>query len=483
MGPTTLIILMLGYFLVLMCVSWMQKSKSAGNRAFFQGDGHSPWFVVSVGMVGASISGVSFVSVPGMVLNNDMLYMQTVLGFFVGYILIAEILLPIYYSLDSPSIYTYLLNRFGNRSYKTGSAFFLLSKITGAAVRLYVVVLILQYFILDSLGIPFAVTTAVILLMVWLYSRQGGIKTIVWTDLFQTLILLSAMVLLIIQVCHAMDVSAMEACGIICKDEHFRWFEWSDWHSQQHFVKQFTSGIFIALVMTGLDQDMMQKNLTIRNIKDARRNIYIYGFSFVPVNFLFMCLGILLLVFADREGIALPASTDDILPMFATRGYLGNASCILFVIGIVAASFSSVDSALTALTTSFCMDILGRKDDTRARRLTHVGMTIVIFVLVVILNSNKNNSLLDIIYVIAGYTYGPLLGLFAFGLFTKRNARDCLTPMIAVVSPLICGALQLFSTRILGYSFGYEILMVNGMLTFSALWLSSARQNSKQHLS
>lgn len=475
MEPVTLLVLMFGYFFVLMCVSFMQKTGSAGNRAFFQGTGHSPWYVVSIGMVGASISGVTFVSVPGMVLSNDMLYMQTVLGFFVGYVLIAEILLPLYYSLDSPSIYTYLLNRFGNRSYKTGSAFFLLSKITGAAVKLYVVVLTLQYFILDDLGIPFGVTAAVILLMVWLYTRRGGIKTIVWTDMIQTLCLLGAMGLLIVQACNSMDIGAGEACRIIWKDEHFRWFEWSDWHSKQHFVKQFTSGIFIALVMTGLDQDMMQKNLTIRNIKDAKRNIYIYGFSFVPVNFLFMCLGILLLVFAGRTGLTLPSSTDDILPMLATQGYLGRASCLLFVIGIVAASFSSVDSALTALTTSFCLDILGREDDVKVRRRTHVGMAILILAIVLILNAAKNTSLLDIIYVIAGYTYGPLLGLYAFGLFTDRIAKDRRTPLIALASPLVCGALQFICTKFLGYSFGYEILMINGMLTFTALWMSSSK--------
>lgn len=475
MNPLLVIGLLLGYFAVLMGVSWLQKSKGADNEAFFRGNRRSPWLVVSIGMVGASLSGVTFVSVPGMVRSNDMLYMQTVLGFFVGYILIAEILLPIYFKLDSPSIYTYLKQRFGARSYKTGASFFLISKIVGAAARLYVVVLILQVFILDSWNVPFWLTAAFVLLMIWLYTRHSGIKTIVWTDMFQTICLLGAMVLLIVQACRALGLGAGEAAGLVCHDAHFRWFEFGDWSSKQHFVKQFFSGIFIALVMTGLDQDMMQKNLSINSLRDARRNIYTYGFAFLPVNLLFMCLGILLLAFASANGVALPAANDDILPMLATQGYLGKAACLLFVIGIIAASFSSADSALTALTTSFCVDILGRPSDGGLRRRVHIAMSLAMLAIVLMLKAVNNTSLLDAIYVIAGYTYGPLLGLFAFGLTTHRPVNDRLVPVIAVASPLLCAGIQWASTHFLHYALGYELLMLNGLFTYLALWFSGRR--------
>ncbi len=478
MNPILVLGLMLGYFAVLMSVSWLQKARGADNETFFRGNRRSPWMVVAIGMVGASLSGVTFVSVPGMVRSNDMLYMQTVLGFFVGYVLIAEILLPLYFRLDSPSIYSYLKRRFGMRSYKTGSSFFLLSKIIGAAARLYVVVLILQVFILDAWNVPFVLTAAAILLMIWLYTRRSGIKTIVWTDLFQTLCLLGAMVLLIVQVCHSLELGAKDACQTLWNDPHFRWFEWNDGHSKQHFLKQFFSGIFIALVMTGLDQDMMQKNLSIHSLKDAKRNIYTYGLAFVPVNFLFMCLGILLLLFADKNGLVLPSSSDDILPMLATQGYLGKASCLLFVLGIVAASFSSADSALTALTTAFCVDLLGRPEDRRLRQRIHVGMSLIMLSIILILKAVNNTSLLDAIYVIAGYTYGPLLGMFAFGLTTHKPVNDAWTPFIAVASPILCAAIQYVSTHFLNYSLGYELLMLNGLLTYTALWLSGRRQSA-----
>ena len=476
MSPTITLALLLGYFAILMAVSLGQKEKTGGNESFFRGTRRSPWPVVAIGMVGASLSGVTFVSVPGMVRGNDMLYMQTVMGFFVGYILIAEILLPVYFKLDSPSIYTYLSRRLGPRSYKTGAAFFLISKTIGAAARLYVVVIILQYFILDQWNVPFVATAAAILLMIWLYTRHTGIKTIVWTDLFQTICLLGAMTLLIVEACRSLGLGLADACSTLAGDSHFRWFEFSDWSSKQHFVKQFFSGIFIALVMTGLDQDMMQKNLSINSLRDAKRNIYTYGFAFLPVNFLFMCLGILLLVFASRNGIALPEAGDDILPMLATGGHLGKTACLLFVVGIVSASFSSADSALTALTTSFCVDLMGRPEDLKLRRRAHVAVTLLILAIMLALKAFNNSSLLDAIYVIASYTYGPLLGMFAFGLTTRRPVDDRLTPFIAVASPLVCAAIQAASTRWLHYSFGYELLMLNGLLTYLALWLGGSKR-------
>ena len=475
MNPILILGIIAAYFGLLMLISAFQPKHSAGNAAFFSGNRQSPWGVVAVGMVGASLSGVTFVSVPGMVAGNDMLYLQTVLGFFVGYLLIANILLPVYFKLDSPSIYTYLDRRFGPRSYKTGAAFFLLSKIIGAAARLYVVAIILQTFILDAWHVPFGVTVAGIILMIWLYTARSGIKTIVWTDMLQTVCLIAALVLILIGLMRSLGFSLGDTCRAIASDSHFRLFEWHDWGSKQHFVKQFLSGIFIALVMTGLDQDMMQKNLSIHRLKDAKRNIYTYGFAFLPVNFLFLCLGVLLLIFVRRNGLELPAKSDDLLPIIATHGYLGPAVTVFFMIGIISAAFSSADSAMTALTTSFCVDIMGRPDDTRLRKGVHVGVAVAMLLIILVLKAVNNTSLLDAIYVIAGYTYGPLLGLFAFGLITKKPANDRATPNIAIASPLLCALVQYLSTHFLGYAFGYELLMLNGLLTFLALWWSGRR--------
>lgn len=463
--------LILAYFLLLMLVSSFQGKKQT-NDSFFRGDRRSPWLVVAIGMVGASLSGVSFVSVPGMVRSSSMLYMQTVLGFFVGYLLIAKVLLPTYYKQNAPSIYVYLQRRFGSRSYRTGSAFFLISKLIGAAARLYVVAIILQTFIFDAFKLPFVLTVAIIILMIWLYTMRSGIKTIVWTDLLQTIALMSALVLTLVQLAKAMDLNAVETWRAISSSEYFQFFEWKDWSSKQHVVKQFFSGIFIALVMTGLDQDMMQKNLSINNLKDAQRNVYSYGFAFIPVNFLFLCLGVLLLVFAQQKGIALPAANDDILPVLATQGYLGKATAMIFLLGIVAAAFSSADSALTALTTSFCVDIVNRPQDVRLRRWVHVLISLLMLLIILVFKAVNSGSLIDAIYTIAGYTYGPLLGLFALGLCTKASINDKWTPYVAVAAPVLCAILQYVSTNYWGYVFGYELLMMNGLITFVVLWWS-----------
>lgn len=468
--------LLFAYFGILMFISLIQRNKQRNNDTFFMGNKQSPWVVVAIGMVGASLSGVTFVSVPGMVRDNAMLYMQTVIGFFFGYILIANVLLPIYFKMNAPSIYVYLKDRFGIRSYKTGASFFLLSKTIGAAARLYVVAIILQTFLLDSLHIPFWMTVSGIILMIWLYTSKSGIKTIVWTDMLQTICLLTALVLIIIQLSKAMNFNFKETCQAVAGSDYFRFFEWKDWGSKQHFVKQFFSGIFIALVMTGLDQDMMQKNLSIPRLKDAKRNIYTYGFAFVPVNFLFLCLGILLLLFAQKNGYALPEASDDILPVFATKGYLGTTVTVFFLIGIISAAFSSADSALTALTTSFCVDILDKKDDARLRKRMHLLISICFLFIILIFRAVNNGSLIDAIYVIAGYTYGPLLGMFVFGLFTKKKTDDSWMPYIAILSPLLCAMIQYLSTHFLHYAFGYELLMLNGAFTFLFLWLSGRKK-------
>ena len=484
MSGVSVLLLIAAYFLVLVLISVIAGRKSTDNQAFFLGYRQSPWWVVSIGMIGASISGVTFVSVPGMVRAVDFTYMQTVLGFFFGYIVVAKVLLPLYYKLNLTTIYTYLKERFGNYSYKTGASFFLLSKVIGASARLYVVALILQNLVFDMWNVPFWVTVCGIILLIWLYTFRSGIKVIVWTDTLQTVIMIAALVLIIVEVAGQLDMNFGQLTNALVHSEHTRIFVFDDWHSKQNFFKQFFSGIFIVIVMTGLDQDMMQKNLTCRNLKEAQKNMYWCGFSFTPVNLLFLSLGAMLLMLASRNNITLPEVSDDILPMFATH-YLGKTVFILFIIGIISACFSSADSALTALTTSFYVDILEQNETKdrqgkRKRMLVHLVIA-ALFVLVILgFKAINNKSVIDAIYTIVSYTYGPLLGMYAYGLFTKRPVKDQLVPYIAVASPLICGMLNVISGRYWNYEFGYELLMLNGLLTFVGLWATTFfRHDSK----
>ncbi len=471
------------YFGILLLIAWITGRKSSSNDAFFLGNRKSPWYIVSIGMIGTSLSGVTFVSVPGMVRSIDMTYMQTVLGFFFGYILIAKVLLPLYYKLELTSIYSYLGDRIGRRSYKTGASFFLLSKIVGAAARLYLVVLILQHYVFSTWNIPFWVTVVISIFLVWLYTYRSGIKTIIWTDTLQALCLVAMLVVIIWKVKDSMELDMGGMIQTLTDSPHFRIFEFDDWHSTQHFVKQFFSGIFITIVMTGLDQDMMQKNLSCKSLKDAQKNMCTYGFAFTPVNFLFLSLGVLLLSLAAQKNIALPALNDDILPMFCTSGILGHSILIFFTIGIIAAAFSSADSALTALTTSFCVDILGvEKEEAhkakRTRLMTHFLISILFAIIILIFKAVNSRSVIDAIYMIASYTYGPLLGLFVFGLFTKKHPRDKYVPYICILSPLICFATDYLVKQYTGYAFGYEMLMVNGAITFFGLWAASIKYKS-----
>lgn len=487
MNSYIILFIIAAYFGVLLLIAWITGRKSSGNEAFFLGNRKSPWYIVSIGMVGTSLSGVTFVSVPGMVRSIDMTYMQTVLGFFVGYILIARVLLPLYYKLQLTSIYSYLDGRIGRRGYKTGASFFLLSKIVGAAARLYLVVLILQTYVFSAWNIPFAVTVVLSIFLVWLYTYRSGIKTIIWTDTLQALCLVAMLIVIIWQVMDKMDLNLTGMVQTLAASPHFRIFEFDDWHSTQHFVKQFFSGIFITIVMTGLDQDMMQKNLSCKSLKDAQKNMYVYGFAFTPVNFLFLALGALLLTLASQQQIALPALNDDILPMFCTSGILGSSILIFFTIGIIAAAFSSADSALTALTTSFCVDILGveKEEATRAKRtrlLTHLLISVLFAVIILLFKAVNNRSVIDAIYMIASYTYGPLLGLFLFGLFTKKQPRDKYVPYICLLSPLLCFATDYLVKQYTHYAFGYEMLMVNGAITFAGLWLSSVKNEAAKSL-
>jgi len=469
-----IVLVVIVYFLVLLLFSRLTAGKS-DNETFFRANRRSPWYMVAFGMVGASISGISFVSVPGMSLQSGMTYLQMCLGFILGYFAIAFLLLPVYYRLHLTTIYTYLRDRLGRRSYKTGASFFLLSKMTGAAVRFYVVCIILQRFVFDAYSIPFPLTVVVMVVLIWLYTRKGGIKTLVWTDTFQTFCLLSALVLIIYQVMDHLHFSLTDAFQAIVSDERSRIFVFDDVTNRQYFWKQFLSGVFVAVVMTGLDQDMMQKNLTCRTLREAQKDMCTYGFAFVPVNLLFLCLGILLAQLAQRQGVALPEATDDLLPMYAATGQLGVSVVVFFTIGIVAASFSSADSAMTALTTSWCVDIMERPKDERLRHRSHAVVALLFVLFILLFRVVNSTSVIDAIYILCSYTYGPLLGLFAFGLFTKRKTNDRLVPFVAVASPLVCFVVDYSCSSLFDYHFGYELLMLNGLLTFLGLWLIGAR--------
>ena len=462
----------LAYFGLLLLISKFTASKT-DNDAFFRGNRESPWYLVAFGMIGASLSGVTFVSVPGMVQGVDMTYLQTCMGFFFGYLVVAYVLLPLYYRLNLTSIYSYLGQRFGRYSYQTGASFFILSKLAGAALRMFLVCAILQRFVFDALHVPFVLTVSVVLALIWLYTRRSGIRTIVWTDSFQTFCLLATLILIMIQLASHLNVNVAQAWELVWQSPHSRIFVWVDWADKQHFFKQFFSGIFIVIVMTGLDQDMMQKNLTCRNLKEAQKNMCVYGAGFFPVNFLFLALGILLLAFASQQNITLPVRGDDILPMFCAQGYLGYAVLVFFTIGIIAAAFSSADSALTALTTAFCVDIVRNAHSVKLRKRVHLILTVLFAVLILLFRYFNNTSVIDAVYILASYTYGPLLGLFAFGIFTHRQPCDRYVPFVAILSPVICYLLDYVSRLYWAYQFGYELLMINGGLTFMGLLLLS----------
>lgn len=447
-------------------------SRKSNNETFYRGERKSPWYMLAFGLVGASISGITFVSVPGMVIKQDMTYLQTCLGFILGYFVVAFILLPIYYKLNLTTIYTYLKKRLGQRSYKTGALFFLLSEMTGTALRFYVVCSILQRFVFGQFGLPFAATVIILVLLIWLYTRRGGIKTLVWTDTFQTFCMMAALLIIIFEVIGKLDMSVGEAVSAVAANTHSRIFVFDDWMSTQNFFKQFVSGIFIVVVMTGLDQHMMQKNLTCKTLRDAQKDMCVGGFFFVPVNLLFLSLGILLLLLAGKEGMAIPADSDELLPMFAASGWMGNLVLVLFSIGIVAASFSGTDSALTAVTTSFCVDIKERPEDERLRRISHIGVCTLFAVFILLFRAINSTSVIDAIYIILSYTSGPLLGLFAYGILTKCGVNDKLAPYICVGSPVVCFIIDQLTTRITGYKFGYELLMLNGALVFLGLLLT-----------
>ena len=471
-----ILISILVYFTILFGISRL-TSKKADNSTFYRANRRAPWYMVAFGMIGASISGVTFVSVPGMVLTSQMTYLQMCLGFIVGYLVIAFVLLPLYYRLNVTTIYTYLGQRLGARSYLTGASFFLLSKMTGAAVRFYVVCIILQQFVFTPAGIPFAVNVVVMVMLIWLYTRRGGIGTLVFTDSFQTLCLFTALFLIILSVIDQIHLSVSEAITAIANSEMSRIFVFDDWVSPHNFWKQFLSGVFVAIVMTGLDQDMMQKNLTCKTLRDAQKDMCTYGMAFVPANLLFLALGILLTMVL---GTGLKG--DELLPAYIQSGSgLSTLSShllpLFFTIGIVAASFSSADSALTSLTTCFCVDIRQQPHNEMLRKKTHIAMCGFFMLFILVFRQLNSTSLIDAIYILASYTYGPLLGLFIFGLFTKRQPNDRLVPYICIASPLLCYALDMAVQSLWNYHFGYELLMLNGLLTFMGLYFTRKNPN------
>jgi Na+/proline symporter len=420
-------------------------------------------------------------------MDSQFSYMQVVLGYLVGYAIIANILMPMYYRLNLTSIYTYLNTRFGNHTYKTGSSFFLLSRTIGAAFRLFLVANVLQISLFNAWNIPFEVTVVITILLIWLYTNKGGIKTIIWTDSLQTLFMLLAVGITVILISKEMNLDFRGLIDTVAESRHSKIFFFGDYKGEHYFIKQFLSGAFIAVVMTGLDQDMMQKNLSCRNIKEAKKNMYWFSISLIPVNLLFMSLGALLIIFAQTKGISLPEQPDDLFPLIATQGYLSPVVGFFFLIGLVAAAYSSADSALTSLTTSFTVDILdarnmAEKPLKKLRMKVHVGVSAVLAIIIIIFNAVNDESVISALFTIAGYTYGPLLGMYSFGLFTKWKVKDKWIPLVAVISPVLCYFLSYFSEDLFnGYKIGFELLIINGILTFAGLWLLRKQNEKIEH--
>jgi len=482
MNPILTGIVIAGYFTILIIISLI-TGKKADNETFLKKKKKSPWYIVSIGMIGASLSGVTFISVPGWVGNTGFTYMQMVFGYFLGYLTIAHILLPLYYKLNLTSIYTYLNTRFGFRSYKSGALLFILSRTIGAAARLFLMANVLQITLFDALGISFEYTVIITITLIWLYTFRGGIKTIIWTDTLQTVFMLTSVILTIVFISSSMHLSVSGIIETIKESNYSEMFVFDDFHSKQNFFKQFISGAFITIVMTGLDQDMMQKNLTCRNLKEAKKNMYWYGAAFVPVNMLFLGLGALLFIFAAQNGIPIPERADNLFPMIAAGGYLPEIVGIIFILGLVAAAYSSADSALTSLTTSFSVDIINisRFKEDKAKRIrlgVHIGFSIILVFVILLFKALSNESIISTLFTLAGYTYGPLLGMYAFGLFSKKTVPDKWMPVIAVASPVLTGILDFNSPEWFGFQLGFEKLIINGGITIIALFILSKFKKS-----
>lgn len=480
MTPLLTLSVIAAYFALLFAIS-VVTSRGAGNEAFFVGERRSPWYIVAFGMIGASLSGVTFISVPGMVGADQFSYLQMVLGYLPGYAVIAFVLLPLYYRLQLTSIYGYLGERFGRKSYLTGAWFFLLSRSLGSAARLYLVAEVLQFLIFKQMGVPFVATVVLTIALIWLYTRKGGIRTIIWTDSLQTLFMLLAVGLTVVLLGQKMGWGLGETLARVQESPLSRVFFFDDPKPGTYFWKQFLGGMFIAIAMTGLDQDMMQKNLSCRNIREAQKNMVSFSLVLVIVNLAFLALGALLYLYVDQAGIALPPKPDQLYPMLATDGSLPVVVGLLFLLGLIAAAYSSADSAMTALTTSVCVDVLEidqRPEEQRVplRLRVHILISIVMVVLILLFRAFNDDSVIKTVFKVAGYTYGPLLGMFAFGMLTRLSVKDRWVPLVAVLSPLITFALDRHSEALFGgYRFGFELLLVNGAITFLGLLLLRRR--------
>jgi SSS family transporter len=478
MNPYLVASLLAGYFLILIFVAYL-TSRSATTDSFFTANRKSPWFVVAFGMIGSTISGVTFISVPGEVGNSAFTYFEFVMGNFVGYLVIAFVLLPVYYRMNLISIYSYLEERLGFFSYKSGSFFFLLSRTIGAAFRMYLVAEVLQLAFFAHFGIPFGVTVMISIILIWIYTTKGGVKTIIWTDSLQTFFLVSAVILTIFFIFRSFGWSFGDLISKVADSPHSKVFDW-DWRSGKFFFKQFLAGIFITIVMSGLDQDMMQKNLTCKNLKEARKNMLTFSVIFVGVVWMFLTLGALLYIYAESHHIQLPAKSDDLYPLLAIN-HMSLMIGIFFLLGITAANYASADSALTSLTTAFCIDFLnfGKREDINKKRIlkiTHLGFSVLLLLVILIFKAVNNQSVVMAVFKVAGLTYGPLLGLFAFGLLTRYRIKDRLVPVVVIIAPIISGLLNYFSEQIFnGYQIGFEIIIINGALTFLGLLLIRLR--------
>jgi len=456
------------YFLLLFLISYV-TGKNDSNDTFFLGNRNSPWYVIAYGMIGTTLSGITFISVPGWVASSQFSYLQMVFGFFVGYFIVSRILLPVYYRLELTSIYTYLRDRFGYSSYKTGSAFFLLSRTIGASFRLFLIATVLQYAVFESWNVPFYVTVIITIALIWLYTYRSGMKTIIWTDTLQTTFMLSTVVIIGYTIMQKMDLNFASLFNLIDDSKYSRVFFFDDWTDKKYFFKQFFSGMFMAIVMTGLDQDQMQKNLSCRNLKDAQKNMMVFSTILIFVDLIFLALGALLYMYSDSlSSIMIPVDADMLFPEIALNSGLPPYVGILFIIGIIAAAYSSADSALTSLTTSFCVDILefekqDPKKQIKTRKYVHLLMSFILLCVILLFNVINDQSVIKSLFTVAGYTYGPLLGMFSFGLFTKYNIKDKFVPLIAILSPIICYVLNLY------IPFGFELLIINGIITFIGL--------------
>jgi len=473
MSSILLVSVIVAYFILLFIISYL-TGKNDSNETFFLGNRNSPWYIIAYGMIGTTLSGITFISVPGWVEASQFSYLQMVFGFFVGYIVVARVLLPLYYRLELTSIYTYLRDRFGYYSYKTGSSFFLLSRTIGASFRLFLIASVLQFAVFDSWNIPFYITVIITISLIWLYTYRSGMKTIIWTDTLQTTFMLATVFIISYTLIDRLNIEFSGVFDLINKSDYSKVFFFDDWSDKKYFFKQFFSGVFMAIVMTGLDQDQMQKNLSCKNIKDAQKNMLVFSSILIFVDLIFLCLGALLYIYSDTFSLLIPNNADMLFPSIALNSGLPSYVGILFIVGIIAAAYSSADSALTSLTTSFCVDILEfekqePRQQVKTRKNIHLLMSIILLCVILFFNMINDQSVIKSLFTVAGYTYGPLLGMYAFGLFTKIKVNDKWVPLVAILSPVFCFVIQLY------FSFGFELLILNGLITFVGLLIISKK--------